>query len=217
MHKKLIFLLIASFILSNCSLFVPGASKLYNRSLKKHPQYDAVIVPGNPFNGPTWETPMMMRVIWAVHLYKRGIAKNIIMSGAAVYTPYVEAEIMKKYAIALGVPEEHVFVEGKAEHSTENVWYGYLLARSKGFRTIAVASDIFQTKLLYRFARKRTKGVEFLPAVFDTLRTLDHTAPSIDYEPLRLENFVPITEKESKWQRLRGTWGKNINYKDTVY
>src|SRR5688572_22369053 len=125
MHKRLIFFLIALIFFSNCSLFVPGATKLYKRSLKKHPQYDVVIVPGVPFKEPQWETPMLLRVIWSVHLYKRGIAKNIIYSGGAVYTPYVEAKIMKQYAMALGVPEEHIFTEERAEHTTENVWYSH--------------------------------------------------------------------------------------------
>jgi uncharacterized SAM-binding protein YcdF (DUF218 family) len=217
MHKKLIFLLFIILVLTNCSLFVPGAKKLNKRALKKHTQYDAIIVPGVPFNEPKWDGPMMLRMLWAVHLYKRGYAKNIIMSGGAVYTPYVEAKIMKQYAVAMGVPEEHVFVEGKAEHSTENVWYSYLFAKQKGFKTIAVATDLFQTKLLYRFVKKRTKGVELMPAIFDTTRTYSHEALPIDYKLLKIENFIPITERESKWTRLRGTRGKNINFKDTIY
>lgn len=217
MHKKLIFVLIISLFISSCSLFVPKASKLYKRSLKKHPQYDAIIVPGFPFTEPEWEMQSLLRIIWSVHLYKRGIAKNIIYSGAAVYTPYVESQIMKRYAVALGVPEEHVFTEEKAEHSTENAWYSYLLAKKKGFKTIALASDPFQSRLLYRFVRKRTKGVEFLPAVLDTVRTLSHATPPIEYKPLKVKDFVPITEKQSKWRRWRGTQGKNINFKDTIY
>lgn len=218
MHKKLIFSLIAMFFFAQCSLFVPSAGKLYKRSLKKHPQYDAVIVPGVPFNEPEWDKPMLMRVIWAVHLYKSGIAKNIIMSGAAVYTPYVEAKIMKQYAVALGVPEENIYVEGKAEHSTENIWYGFLLAKKLGFKTIALCSDPFQTRLLHRFGRKRTKSMEFLPTVFDKLKTLPHDTPPIEYKHLKLDStFVPLTERESKWRRWRGTQGKNINFKDTIY
>lgn len=218
MHKKLIFFLIAALFLSNCSLFVPSASKLNKRSLKKHPQYDAIIVPGFPFNEEPWDGPTMMRMIWAVHLYKKGYAKNIIMSGAAVYTPYVEAEIMKQYAVAMGVPSEHVFIENKALHSTENIWYGYLLAKKIGFKTIAVASDPFQTKLLYRFVKKRTKGVQMLPALTDSTRIYSHLSPVIEYKHLKLDStFVPLPQRESKWKRLRGTWGKNINYKDTVY
>jgi hypothetical protein len=218
MHKKLIFLLLVTLFLSNCSLFAPGPKKLNRRALKKHAQYDVVIVPGIPFHEPTWDGPLMLRMIWAVHLYKRGYTKNIMMSGSAVYTPYYEAEIMKQYAVAMGVPAEHVFVEKKAEHSTENVWYGWLLAKKLGFKTIAVASDPFQSKLLYRFVKKRTKGVEMFPALFDSTRTYSHEAPPIEYKHLKLDStFVPLPVRESKWKRLRGTWGKNINFKDTIY
>lgn len=215
MHKKLIILLISLICFSDCSLFVPSTRKLNKRSLKKYPQYDAVIVPGVPFNEPEWDKPMLMRVVWAVHLYKRGFTKNIIMSGGAVYTPYVEAKIMKQYAIALGVPEDHVFVEDKAEHSTENVWYGFKLAKKLGFENVALCSDPFQTRLLHRFAKKRVKGLEFLPTILDTLRTLSHATPVIEYKHLKLDStFIPLPQRESKWRRLKGTQGRNINYKD---
>lgn len=218
MHKKLILFSCITLLFSCCSLFVPSASKLYKRAVKKHPQYDAIIVPGVPFNEPEWDKPMLMRVIWAVHLFKSGIAKNIIMSGSAVYTPYVEAKIMKQYAVALGVPEEHIYIEAKAEHSTENVWYGFLLAKKLGFKTIALCSDPFQTRLLHRFGKKRTKGLEFLPTIFDKLKTLPHETPSIEYKHLKLDSgFIPLPQRESKWKRFRGTQGKNINYKDTIY
>ena len=183
--------------------------------MKKHAQYDAVIVPGAPFKEPQWDTPMLMRVIWAVHLYKRGIAKNIILSGSAVYTPYVEAKIMKQYVLALGVPEQNVFIEERAEHTTENIWYSYKLSKKLGFKTVALASDPFQTKLVYRFCRKRIKAVEFLPSFFDTLRTLSHATPVIEYKHLKLDTFVALPQRESTWQRLRGTQGKHINFKDT--
>jgi uncharacterized SAM-binding protein YcdF (DUF218 family) len=157
---------------------------------------------------------MKMRVLWAVHLYKRGLAKNIIMSGSSVYSPYVEAKIMKLYAVALGVPEQNVFTEEKAEHSTENIWYGNKLAKAKGFNTIALASDPFQTKLTYRFVKRRTKEVRFLPVLIDTLQTLDHFSPKINYEEIKIKNFIALPERESTWQRLRGTKGKHINYKE---
>lgn len=216
MHKKLIAgSVLVILLFSYCSLFTPSATKMYKRSLKKHAQYDAVIVPGVPFNEPEWDRVMLMRVVWSVHLFKKGVTKNIIMSGAAVYTPYVEARIMKQYAIALGVPEQNIFVEDRAEHSTENVWYGFKLGQKQGFVNMALASDKFQTRLLYRFGRKRTKGLEFLPTLFDTLRTLSHETPKIEYKHLKLDStFVPLPDRESKWRRFRGTQGKNINFKE---
>jgi hypothetical protein len=170
---------------------------MYRTSLQKHSQYDAIIVPGIPFHEPYWDRVMLMRVVWSVHLYKRGITKNIIMSGSSVYSPYVEAQIMKLYANALGVPEEHIFTEEKAEHSTENVWYGYKMALSMGYNSVALASDPFQTKLLYRFVKKRTKGMGFLPVIFDTLRILPHDTPVINFEPHKIKNFVALPDRES--------------------
>ncbi|WP_317898282.1 YdcF family protein [Aurantibacillus circumpalustris] len=186
------------------------------RALKANKVYDVIIVPGIPFYEPTWDRVMQMRVIWAKHLYDRGIAKNIITSGGAVYSPYIEAEIMKEYLIAMGVPRENIFTEERAEHSTENVWYGYKLAQKKGFKSVAVCSDPFQSKMLYRFAKRKTKKqVKFLPAIFDTLRGLPHDTPVVNYAPLKIENFISITQRQSKWKRFMGTIGRHIDFKET--
>ncbi len=197
-------------------LFKPSASRMTKRALKANKVYDVIIVPGIPFYEPTWDRVMQMRVIWAKHLYDRGIAKNIITSGGAVYSPYIEAEIMKEYLIAMGVPRENIFTEERAEHSTENVWYGYKLAQKKGFKSVAVCSDPFQSKMLYRFAKRKTKKqVKFLPAIFDTLRGLPHDTPVVNYAPLKIENFISITQRQSKWKRFMGTIGRHIDFKET--
>lgn len=206
--------IVASLVLSSCMLFKPSERKLTRRALAAHASYDAVIVPGVPFKEPYWDRVMQMRVIWAVHLYKMGLTRNLIMSGSSVYTPYVEARIMKAYAMKMGVPEDHIYTEEKAEHSTENVWYGYKLAQAHHFENVALASDPFQTKLLLRFGKKRIKNLYYLPVIFDTLRTLPHDTPTISYEALRVPNFVPLPERQSKFQRLRGTQGKHINFKE---
>lgn len=57
-----------------------------------------------------------------------------------------------------------------------------------------------------------------MPAIFDSTRAYSHDAPVIEFKHLRLDStFIPLPNRESKWKRLRGTWGKNINYKDTLY
>jgi len=211
-----VFTLGVTFTFYSCYFFQPSAKKMTKRALKAHASYDVIIVPGVPFIEPNWDRVMQMRVIWAKHLFDKGLAKNIMTSGSSVYSPYVEAQIMAEYLVAMGVPRKNLIIEDKAEHSTENVWYGYKLAVKKGFKSVAVCSDPFQSKMLYRFARvKLKKEVHFLPTIFDTLRTLPHDTPSINYKPLRVENFVSITEKQSKWKRFRGTMGRNIDYKET--
>jgi uncharacterized SAM-binding protein YcdF (DUF218 family) len=210
--KSVFFLFIASMFFSSCALFRPRPIKLFNRAVETKP-YDVVIVPGCPYDGADWTTAMKGRVIWADYLIKNGITKNVIFSGAAVYTPYVEAKVMALYAEALGTPKENIIIEDKAEHSTENIYYSYHLAKKMGFTKIAVASDPFQSNLLMRFSRIRFKlPIAHIPFVIDTLAKIDDVFPKIDASIAKVENFKSITETQSKRYRRRGTMGKNIKY-----
>ena len=213
-HKLRIplFFLLIFITISGCTFFRPGPDKLFRRALKNEP-YDVIIVPGVPFDGKTWSVAMKGRVIWAVYLLKQGIAKNVIFSGGSVYSPYVEGKIMALYAEKMGVDSCHVFVEDKAQHSTENVYYSYWMAKKMGFTKIAVASDPFQSNLLMRFTKRRFKlPIAHIPYVIDTLAKIDDVNPVIDPQPAHVDNFKSIEETQTLRQRFRGTRGKNIKY-----
>jgi uncharacterized SAM-binding protein YcdF (DUF218 family) len=214
-HFKLntLFLFIAILLLCNsCTFFRPGPNKLFARALKNQP-YDVIIVPGCPFDGTDWTIAMKGRVIWANYLIKKGIAKNVIFSGAAVYSPYVEAKIMALYAEALGTPKQNIFIEDKAQHTTENIYNSYQIAKKKGFTKIAIASDPFQSNLMMRFSRIRFKlPIAHIPYVIDTLAKIDNVHPKINPASAHVDNFKSIVETQSKWHRLRGTLGKNIKF-----
>ena len=199
--------------LLSCSYSSRATKKLYAEAVAKAP-FDAIIVPGVPFNNGRWSRVMKGRVYWSKFLYEKGIAKNIIYSGSAVYSPYEEGKIMVAYAKAIGIPAEHVFSEVRAEHSSENVWYSYRLAQNLGFRRIAVASDPFQTKMLRKFTRKKVSpDIALLPIVEDSLKLMEPamTDPEIDPAPAYREHFVNIKQRESLFKRLRGTLGNNID------
>ena len=175
--------------------------------------FDAIIVPGVPFRNGTWDSIMKARVIWSYILYKDGYTKNVIYSGSSVYSPYYESMIMGLYAQQLGIPKSHIFYEKQAHHSTENVYYSYLLAQREGFKSIALATDPFQSSLLRSFTRKRFETpIYHLPFVTDTLEQYNHLNPEIDPTPAWTGNFVSITKKESFWKRLKGTMGKDIDW-----
>jgi hypothetical protein len=180
--------------------------------------YDIVVVPGVPFEDSTWSWTMKGRIYWSKYLYDKGITKNVMYSGSAVYTPYVEGKIMALYAVALGIPEENVFSETLAEHSTENVYYSYKKARKLGFVRIALATDQFQAKMLKRFTEKivsRDAGI--IPIVIDTLEAMQPTMidPEIAYQKAFVKDFIPLTERENFKERFRGTRGLDID--TTVY
>ena len=146
-------------MLLSCRGLFFNVENAYKRNLEYAP-YDALIVPGIPFENGNWSFLMKSRVMWSVFLYRQGYAKNLIYSGSAVYSPYVEAKVMAMYAEKMGVPKEHIFVEVNAEHSTENVYYSSLIAKKNGFRKIALATDKFQSRSLAEFLpkiRRKTK------------------------------------------------------------
>ena len=201
-------------LLSTCAINSKKRQKLYNEAIVGE-VYDAIIVPGYPFKEGEWDRLMRGRVLWAYHLYSKGLTKNIIFSGSAVYSPYVESKIMALYAIELGVPAENVFTETRAEHSTENVFYGYHLGKSMGFERMALATDPFQSKMLKAFIRSKvSKDMGMLPMLYDTLTVIDTFTVSINPESAFIENFVSLEDRESGWKRFKGTRGKNIDYSE---
>src|SRR5690606_12313850 len=149
---------------------------------KKYLPVDVLIVPGIPFQNGKWDRVMKSRVLWSWILYKNGYVKNVIYSGDAVYSPYKEGKIMALYAEKLGIPSRHIFYETQARHSTENVYYSYLMAKEMGFKTIALGTDpYFQSPTLKRFTKRRfTSYIHHIPFVKDSLIAYDYLDPVID-------------------------------------
>ena len=178
--------------------------------------FDAVIVPGVPYDS-AWSNVMKMRVLWSVDLYKRGVTDKIIYSGSAVYTPYVEAEIMALYAEKLGVPRNDILIENRAEHSTENLWFGNLLAQRNGLTNIALATDPFQNAMLRSFANRKDIPMDFVPVIIDRLKpTFDKTEVAIDPTAAYVSDFVALPERENRGKRFLGTMGLNIDYSEGI-
>ncbi|MCF8258987.1 MAG: YdcF family protein, partial [Flavobacteriales bacterium] len=177
-----------------------------------HRPYDAIIVPGFPFDDQDGQmnTFQRMRLFWAYHLYSTGETKNIIVSGSAVHTPYVEAEIFALYLKELGVDPHHIIIENRAEHSTENVFYSMELARHHGFERVAVATDPMQSRMIAFLLRKADVPVDYLPTDIATIaRTYwSRFDTRIDGSPAFVSNFVPLKVREERKERMKGTRGE---------
>jgi len=204
MLKTYAFLFLVCIFMMSCA-----SGRLYRRAVADKP-YDAIIVPGVPFNGKHWDFKMKGRVIWADYLIRQGIARHVIFSGGAVYTPYVEANVMALYAHALGMPDSCIYTEEKAEHSTENVYYSYQMAKKLGFTKIALATDPYQSNMLKGFIKAHQLPVTRIPFRIKILMKIDDVHPLIDATPAKVQHFKPITETQSRRYRRNGTKGKNI-------
>ncbi|WP_229253998.1 YdcF family protein [Dyadobacter sp. NIV53] len=207
-----IFSFLLVLLLSGCNrIFYRSAAKAFHKGIENQP-YDAVIVPGFPFNGKNWDMVLKMRIHWAAYLYQRGYTKNVIFSGSAVATSFVESRVMATYAEALGIPAKNIFTEEKAEHSTENVYYSYRLAKKLGFTKIALATDPIQTSYMRKFIKKFDLPIGLLPTVIDTLKIMNLYEPVIDSKSTVRKGFVKLSDRENFFQRFRGTMGQYIQW-----
>lgn len=205
-------LFLIALLFSSCAFFRPAPDKLYKRALKNEP-YDVIIVPGLPYDGNRFSPILKDRINWACYLLKSGTAKNVIFSGGAVYTPYVEAKVMALCAENIGINKDVILIETLAQHSTENVYNSYCIAKKLGFKKIAIATNRFQSALLMGFTKRKFElPITHIPIVAELLPHIDSMAFQINAESAKVENFKSIIETQSKWRRLRGTQGKNIKF-----
>lgn len=201
MNRFLLALLTLASVLvfSRCSLINLHVTKAYQKNVADGP-YDVVIVPGLPFDTLKVNPLLKARMLWAKHLYETGVTRNIIFSGSAVHSPFVEGQIMKMIADSLGIPTEHTFVEAEALHSTENVEYGYSLAQRLGFNKVAVATDPFQNLFLKNFAGKHNVPLPFLSFSIDSMPEYTRQSiPSVNHEDAYVMNFIPLKDREPEF------------------
>lgn len=210
-----LFALVGLIILNSCSSYLKkyytDPTVCYQNALIHQP-YDAIIVTGYPHHKDSMSFVVQNRVRWATYLYQKGITKNIIFSGGAVYTPYVEAQVMALYAEQMGIPKENIFIENQAEHSIENLYYSCRLADKEGFKSLALCTDPVQSSFIKSLNDHRFQlPVDYIPIIYDTLNTFDKIKPDfVQDSALTHTQFVSIVKRENVFKRLKGTRGKKV-------
>jgi uncharacterized SAM-binding protein YcdF (DUF218 family) len=169
--------------------------RIYNEGVSQAP-YDVIIVPGIPYDSMNPEIMMNVRLRWAKMLYEKGVTKNIIFSGSAVHTPFIEGRYMKIIADSLGIPTAHTFSEEKALHSTENITYGLEMANSLGFKKVAVATDPFQSIFLSSMYEKINPALAFLPLNVDSIGSFKQLLPQVNVNAALIQNFIPLEKRK---------------------
>lgn len=139
---------VANFIVF-CTVFPKPAEKW------KRNRYDCALVCGCParFDG-TVSDFLRSRVEKAVDLWKAGKVKYLVFSGANVKNKYVEAEVMRKYAVSAGVPEEKIFLEKKAVSTYHNVMYGKEIMKEQGWTNCVVVTSPWHLRKANHYAQK---------------------------------------------------------------
>ncbi len=196
--------------LSSCFFLGPSPKKRLQKIADIKP-VDVVIVPGLPLYQGQWDTLLKTRMLWSEFLIRKGYARHVLYSGNAVYTPWMEGPSMALIARQLGIDSAHILIDTIAEHSTENLHYSYLMAKAKGFNSIAVATDPFQCAMLHKFAKKNfEEEIYFLPVIYDSIKARTGIEVRIDTTLTKKRNFRSLEERQDYKDRMKGTRGKQI-------
>lgn len=207
---RLIIFVLGSLLLPSCFFLGPTPRKLFQTAESVKP-IDIAIVPGLPLYHGKLDTLLKSRLLWSHFLIKKGIISNVLYSGNAVYTPWVEGSSMALFANLLGIGNENILIDTIAEHSTENLFYGYHQAKKMGYKTIAIATDPFQCAMLHKYAKKNfNETIYFIPIIYDSIKPQMSILLEIDTTLTIKKNFIPIEERLDYKDRLKGTTGKNI-------
>ena len=135
---------------------VPDMLQLYSGLLPPNPygswvpkaddcvsgRHDAIVLLGCPSNADGSPSPsQQVRVQLGLELRAAGVAQDFIVSGAAVHNQWVEAQSLHDQLVAAGVAEEHIFLDLKANHTDENLYYSSHIMDAHGWRSAVVVSD----------------------------------------------------------------------------
>ncbi|MFS0839065.1 YdcF family protein [Paenibacillus sp. 1P03SA] len=85
-------------------------------------------------------------------LYKNGVAPFLMFSGGEVYRNSKMAGLMKDHAMELGVPEQAIVLEDRADSTYENAVFSKKVIGEHGFKSVTVVSSDFhmrRVKLLF--------------------------------------------------------------------
>jgi uncharacterized SAM-binding protein YcdF (DUF218 family) len=122
---------------------------------------DAIVVLGcrvNPDGSPS--AALIHRIDCGVRLFQKGAAPLLVLSGGGA-GPVPEAEIMRRAALASGVPDSTMLIEAGSRNTFENAHETAQLLGSRGLRSVLLVSHrthLPRAILLFRLARLDVVG-----------------------------------------------------------
>ena len=85
-------------------------------------EYDCILVLGAGVRDGKPRPMLQDRLNYAIDLYRKGVAPKLLMSGDHGRKDYDEVNIMKEYAINMGVPSEDIFMDHAGFSTYESIY-----------------------------------------------------------------------------------------------
>jgi len=116
---------------------------------------DVIIVLGYPSLNNGEISPLQKsRIDKAITLYKENFASKILFTGGAVQNKFVEAQIMKEYAVKNGIDKEAIILETVSQNTEENVVLSFEILKENNYTNVIVITSNYHThRSFYLFSQ----------------------------------------------------------------
>lgn len=103
---------------------------------------DVILLLGYPARKDGRPSPILReRIGKAAELYRKGAAPLILCTGGAVRNTHIEADVMARELVRLGVPEDRILRETAARSTWENLLFSREILRESGLRTAVLVTS----------------------------------------------------------------------------
>ena len=165
-------------------------------------QYSLILIPGlgPEEEGVKLDSGAIARCKSGVERFRKGLAPFIVVSGGNVHpfqTPYNEAVEMKKYLIEeLNVPEDVVFIEPDARHTTTNLRNASRIIYHFGIpanKPVLIVTDKSQSSYINSgMAKTSMRDLGYLP--YKNLKKISETETEFypNWESMQVDPFDPL-------------------------
>lgn len=137
-------------VLAAVAVFLLGAAVLTSVGLTDRlADADAAVVPGNTVHADgTPSARLRARLDVALHMYREGRCKVIVVSGATGVEGWDEAAVMKDYLVQQGVPPDRVLQDSRGVNTAATARNTALLLRQHDYRSVLAVSQFFHVPRL---------------------------------------------------------------------
>lgn len=166
-------------------------SVAYNDSVEKS---DAVVcLEGDGYN----------RLEKTVEIFKRGLVKNVVISGGFKFPPFcIHAELLAKQIIKKGVPKNKIILEINSKNTYEQGLEVLKIAKKKNWKKIILVASHFHQPRAYLTFLKAMEDLKLKIRIFnsptDDLFWFEKTASGMTRMQLLEEEIKKIEEYTQK-------------------
>lgn len=108
---------------------------------------DIIIIPSGTDDGA--------RIRYGVNLYKKGFAPQILLSGSSYLWEETKIDLMKVYAMQLGVPESAILVDHESGSTVGNAMTAKEIVIKNGYRSVLIVTSPTHSRRISMVFRKK--------------------------------------------------------------